>query len=201
VAGFYILNQLLYLCMEKKELRQKYKALRAALRPDEIADMSMAIANNLLRINVWQKTYFHLFLTMENQKEVHTDSIQHILWGRDKEIVVSKSDFESNTLTHYLLTESTRLAISPFGIPEPVDGIEVPATKLDVVFVPLLAFDRKGHRVGYGKGFYDRFLAACRPDVIKVGLSFFEAETQEIPHNDTDIPLDYCVTPNGIISF
>lgn len=187
--------------MEKKELRQKYKAFRAALTADEIADMSVAIANNLLRVNIWQKTYFHLFLTMENQKEIHTDVIQHILWGRDKEIVVSKSDFESNTLTHYLLTESTRLAISPYGIPEPVDGIEVPSTKLDVVFVPLLAFDNKGHRVGYGKGFYDRFLAACRPDVIKIGLSFFEAEAQEIPHNDTDIQLDYCVTPNGIISF
>lgn len=187
--------------MEKKELRQKYKALRAALTADEIADMSVAIANNVLQLNVWDKTYFHLFLTMENQKEVQTDLIQHILWGRDKEIIVSKSDFENCTLEHYLLTESTRLALNTYGIPEPVDGIEVPAKKLDVVFVPLLAFDAKGHRVGYGKGFYDRFLAECKPDVIKIGLSFFGAEASEIPHNDTDIPLDYCVTPEGVISF
>lgn len=187
--------------MEKNELRQKYKALRNALKADEIADKSVAIANNLLQLKVWDKTYFHLFLTMENQKEVHTDLIQHVLWGRDKEIIVSKSDFESCSLQHYLLTESTRLALNPYGIPEPIDGIEVPARKLDVVFVPLLAFDEKGHRVGYGKGFYDRFLAECKPDVVKIGLSFFEAEANEIPNNDTDIPLDYCITPERIVSF
>lgn len=187
--------------MEKNELRQKYKALRNALKADEIADKSVAIANNLLQLKVWDKTYFHLFLTMENQKEVHTDLIQHVLWGRDKEIIVSKSDFESCSLQHYLLTESTRLALNPYGIPEPIDGIEVPATKLDVVFVPLLAFDEKGHRVGYGKGFYDRFLSECNPDVIKIGLSFFAAEETAIPYNDTDIPLDYCITPEKIFSF
>lgn len=187
--------------MEKKELRQKYKALRSALSDDEVANMSVAIANNVLSLNIWDKTYFHLFLSMENQKEVHTDLIQHILWGRDKEIVISKSDFENCRLTHYLLTESTRLALNSYGIPEPVDGIEVPSIKLDVVFVPLLAFDTRGQRVGYGKGFYDRFLAECKPDVIKIGLSFFEAESTEIPHNDTDVPLDYCVTPKGIILF
>ncbi|MFP5439279.1 MAG: 5-formyltetrahydrofolate cyclo-ligase [Bacteroidia bacterium] len=187
--------------MEKKELRQKYKALRNALTADEIADKSVAIANNLLRLNVWDKTYFHLFLTIENQKEVHTDLIQHVLWGRDKEIIVSKSDFDSCSLQHYLLTESTRLSLNIYGIPEPIGGIEVPATKLDVVFVPLLAFDKKGHRVGYGKGFYDRFLAECKPDVIKIGLSFFGAEENEIPHNDTDVPLDYCITPEKILSF
>ena len=73
--------------------------------------------------------------------------------------------------------------------------------KIDVVFVPLLAFDSKGHRVGYGKGFYDRFLNECRKDVITVGLSFFEAEDEFIEANETDVPLDYCVTPLKVYSF
>lgn len=187
--------------MEKRELRQKYKAMRAALTDNEIADKSITIANKLLELDVWQNTYFHLFLTMENQKEVHTDCIQHILWGRDKEVIVPKSDFEDNTLKHFLLTESTRLALNPYGIPEPVDGIEVNPIRIDAVFVPLLAFDNNGHRVGYGKGFYDRFLSECRPETIKIGLSLFGAEENTIPHNDTDIPLDYCVTPEKIYSF
>lgn len=187
--------------MDKKELRQKYKALRAALSLDETEQKSLAIANRLLQLDVWDKTYYHLFLTMDNQKEVHTDVVHHILCGRDKEVIVSRSDFETCTMVHYLLTDNTKLKLSSYGIPEPIDGIEVPSRKIDVVFVPLLAYDNQGHRVGYGKGFYDRFLAECKPDVIKIGLSFFEPEEDSIPHNSTDIALDYCVTPEKVYAF
>ncbi|WP_116789917.1 5-formyltetrahydrofolate cyclo-ligase [Flavobacterium psychrotrophum] len=187
--------------MSKKELRLKYKYLRQELSVAEVEEKSLAIANRLLALDIWDNTYYHLFLTMENQKEVHTGLIQHVLCGRDKEIVVSRSDFESCSMVHYLLTDNTKLVINAYGIPEPIDGIEVPSAKLDVVFIPLLAFDSKGHRVGYGKGFYDRFLAECKPDVIKIGLSFFEAEEQDIPHNETDIALEYCITPERIYRF
>lgn len=187
--------------MTKKDLRLKYKTLRAAMPLADIESASLAIANRLLDVDIWDKTYYHIFLTMENQKEVHTDVIQHILCGRDKDIIVSRSDFESCSMVHYLLTDSTKIAVSAYGIPEPVDGIEVPSAKMDVVFVPLLAYDTKGHRVGYGKGFYDRFLSECKPGVIKIGLSFFEPEQHDIPHNETDIALDYCVTPERVYRF
>jgi 5-formyltetrahydrofolate cyclo-ligase len=187
--------------MTKKDLRLKYKTLREKFTLQEIEEKSLSIANQLLHLAIWDKTYYHLFLTMENQKEVHTDVIQHILFGRDKEVVIARSDFESCNMVHYLLTDNTKIVVSAYGIPEPVDGLEVPPTKIDVVFVPLLAFDAKGHRVGYGKGFYDRFLAACKPGVIKIGLSFFEAEENDIPHNDTDVVLDYCVTPERVYAF
>ncbi|WP_337251765.1 5-formyltetrahydrofolate cyclo-ligase [Maribacter halichondriae] len=87
------------------------------------------------------------------------------------------------------------------GVPEPVDGIEIDPMKIDVVFVPLLAFDEKGNRVGYGKGFYDDFLSKCRPNVVKVGLSLFEAEKNITGIADHDILLNYCVTPQRIYSF
>ena len=70
-----------------------------------------------------------------------------------------------------------------------------------MIFVPLLAFDVAGHRTGYGKGFYDRFLAQCRPDVIKIGLSFFEAEGKISDVSTTDIVLDYCITPDKVYTF
>lgn len=187
--------------MQKKDLRLKYKNLRQAMLPEEADEKSLAIANRLLQLDIWDKTYFHLFLTMENQKEVHTDFILNILAGKDKEVIVSRSDFESYKMLHYLLTDNTKLVVNQYGIPEPVDGIEVPSNKMDVVFVPLLAFDNNGHRVGYGKGFYDRFLNECKPDVTKVGLSFFEAEDEAIEHNDTDVALDYCVTPLRVYKF
>ena len=168
---------------------------------NETQDKSLAIANMLLTLDIWDKTYFHIFLTMENQKEVHTDYILNILAGKDKEVIVSRSDFETCSMVHYLLTDNTKLVLSQYGIPEPVEGIEVPCNKMDVVFVPLLGYDAKGHRVGYGKGFYDRFLSDCKPEVIKIGLSFFDAEVDDIPHNPTDVALDYCVTPEKVYQF
>lgn len=187
--------------MNKKELRAKYKQLRAELSQEEIDDKSLAIANRMLQIDIWDKTYFHLFLTIEEQKEVETEFILQILAGKDKEIIVSKSNFETMQMTNYLLTDNTKFQKNKYGIFEPVDGIEVPNSKIEVVFVPLLAFDKIGHRVGYGKGFYDGFLSKCNEDVIKVGLSFFEAEEIIEGVFDMDIQLDYCVTPTSSYTF
>jgi 5-formyltetrahydrofolate cyclo-ligase len=187
--------------MNKTELRQKYKALRNLLSENEVEEMSLAIANKILILPLWEKTYFHIFLPITEQKEVNTEFILHILSGKDKEIIVSKADFATRNMTHFLLTDNTKIKKNEYNIPEPVDGIEVPSNKIDVVFVPLLAFDKKGHRVGYGKGFYDKFLSECKPDAIKIGLSFFEPEELITDVFEGDIKLDYCVTPNSIHSF
>lgn len=187
--------------MFKKELRSKYKALRKQLSENEIEEMSLAISNNLLKLNIWDKNYFHVFLPIVEHQEVDTELILHLLSGKDKEILISKSNFETRIMTHYLLTDSTKIKKNEYGIPEPVDGIEVPSKKVEVVFVPLLAFDKKGHRVGYGKGFYDKFLSECNAETIKIGLSFFEAEDEIEDVFENDIRLDYCVTPKKIYVF
>jgi 5-formyltetrahydrofolate cyclo-ligase len=187
--------------MFKKELRKKYKELRQGLTPEAIEHKSLAIANRLLQLDIWYKTYYHLFLSIEEQKEIDTEFILQILVGKDKEIVVSKSDFATLGMTHYLLTDNTKFKKNEYNIPEPVDGLEVPVTKIDVVFVPLLAFDLKGNRVGYGKGFYDKFLSQCKPDTIKIGLSFFETEDKIDDISENDILLDFCVTPNKLYFF
>ena len=70
-----------------------------------------------------------------------------------------------------------------------------------MVFIPLLAYDKTGNRVGYGKGFYDRFLAQCKPETLKIGLSFFEAENEDFITSEDDVRLDYCVTPNQVFQF
>lgn len=185
----------------KNELRLEYKGLRHLLSDNDIEEKSLAVANKILSLPIWENTYFHIFLPITEQKEVNTEFILHLLSGKDKEIIVSKADFETRNMTHFLLTDNTRIKKNEYNIPEPVDGIEVPSHKIDVVFVPLLAFDKKGHRVGYGKGFYDKFLSECKPDIIKIGLSFFEPEELIIDVFEGDIKLDYCVTPNSIHSF
>src|SRR5690606_8946813 len=106
-----------------------------------------------------------------------------------------------NTLVHYMLTDSTIIKPNKWHIPEPVDGLEVSPDKIDVVFMPLLVFDTFGNRIGYGKGYYDNFLKECRPDVIKIGLSFFDPEAKIGDLREGDVPMDYCVTPDKIYSF
>lgn len=186
--------------MNKLELRKKYLSLRNNLSGKEVESKSMAIANHSLSLPIWDKATYSLFLSISDKKEVDTRFILNILQGKDKNIVVSKSNFNNYELTHYLLTDDTRLKVNQWGIPEPVEGTEVAVSEIEVVFVPLLAFDKEGNRAGYGKGFYDRFLAKCSPEVLKVGVSFFKAEDYIFP-GDKDIPLDYCITPEKIYHF
>lgn len=187
--------------MDKKEIRKKYKELRKLLLPQDLEEKSLVIANQLLQMSIWDKTYYHLFLSIEELKEVNSEFILQILAGKDKEIVIAKSDFETRKMTHFLLTDNTKIKKNKYNIPEPVNGLEVPVSMIEVVFVPLLAFDQQGHRVGYGKGFYDLFLAECNSETIKIGLSFFEAEEKIDGVFESDIPLNYCVTPSKIYQF
>lgn len=184
----------------KSELRNNYKQLREKVSEDSIEEMSLKIANQALKLPIWDKTYYHLFLSILTKKEVNTEYIMHILQGKDKSIVVSKANFSNNEMTHVLLQENTVLKVSDYGIPEPVSGLEISPKLIDVVFVPLLAYDVNGHRIGYGKGFYDRFLEKCGLDTVFVGLSFYEPEP-EIFFEVTDVPLDFCVTPTNILDF
>lgn len=185
--------------MTKNELRKKYKALREDLTTLEIEELSLQIANQSLQLEVWEFEFYHIFLSIARHKEINTEYILQIIFGKDGNAVVPK--VKDSELKHYLLTDSTRLKPSKWGIPEPEKGIEVDAEQLDVVFMPLLAYDRIGNRIGYGKGFYDKFLSECRPDTLKIGLSFFEPEEQTIEVSEHDIRLDYCITPTRIHRF
>lgn len=191
----------LQLKMIKAELRIKYKLLRKHLSEDHIEDLSLKIANQLLTLPIWNYEFYHTFLSITEHKEVNTDYLLNILSGKDKHIVISKSDFSTLEMTHYLLTDSTTIKKNDWNIPEPVNGIPIDSKQIDVVFIPLLAFDKIGNRIGYGKGFYDKFLANCKPETIKIGLSFFEAETEINDVFETDVRLDYCVTPKRIYNF
>ena len=185
----------------KKALRQKYKSLRSQLPSEAHDEKSLEIANKTLECDLWGYNYYHIFLPIKRLHEVNTEYLLSILSGKDKNILLSRSNFETHTMQHFLLTDSTKIILNPYDIPEPEEGIELPAAMIDVVFIPLLAYDCKGNRIGYGKGFYDRFLAACKPEVLKVGLSFFEPEKEAIASGPHDIQLDYCITPEHIYKF
>ncbi|MDO5607368.1 MAG: 5-formyltetrahydrofolate cyclo-ligase [Capnocytophaga sp.] len=187
--------------MKKEELRRCYKSRRATLPGESREQMSVDIANRLLSMDIWKYSFFHIFLPIERLNEINTHHILTILQGKDKNIVLPKTDMNTQTLTHILLTDNTILRKSDWGIVEPENGIEINSQQIDVVFMPLLAYDGKGNRVGYGKGYYDRFLLECKPDIVKIGISYFGPDVQIDNVSATDIPLDYCVTPSRVYDF
>ena len=97
--------------------------------------------------------------------------------------------------------DDTSFTTNTFGLTEPKNGEEINANEIDIVFVPLFIFDLRGYRVGYGKGFYDKFLASCKNDVIKIGFCYFEPIEKIDDTNNFDIPLNYCITPHNIYEF
>lgn len=187
----------------KSQLRAYFKERRASLSNQEVDDLSLAIANQTLAMDVWSYHTYHLFLSITEQKEVQTEYLLQVLQGKDKNVVVSKSNFTDFSMSHYLLTDQTLLKKNTYNIPEPTGNslINIPPDQIDVVFVPLLAVDHQGSRIGYGKGFYDRFLSQCKPGVVKIGLSFFEPISELIEKNSQDIALDYLVTPHRVTAF
>jgi 5-formyltetrahydrofolate cyclo-ligase len=184
--------------MNKKALRALYRQKRATIPPEQQAQLSQQIAEQTLRLPIWDKQVFHSFLSIPSFGEVDTEPLIHLLQERGKTLVVSRTVMEAVRMEHFRYDPSLIQADNKWHIPEPQGGIPVKSEEIEVVFVPLLAYDTKGNRVGYGKGFYDNFLAECKSETLKVGLSFFPAEPHIEDVREDDIPLDYVVTPEGI---
>ena len=189
--------------MTKSALRQQFLAQRRALSAADVTRRSSAIANLLFETFSFLPTsgtglILHTFLPIVRQNEVDTWPIIHRIWQRFPHIhvAVSVADTTTNRLSHYLLTPETPLIENRWGIPEPQpeSHAAIRNEQIDVVLVPLLVFDRQGHRVGYGKGYYDRFLSECRPDCLKIGLSLFEPVERIADVEPTDVRLDISIT-------
>ena len=135
----------------------------------------------------------HAFLAIKKNNEPDISSLFQRLWSDSRQIVVSKTDFMFKQMRHYLLDERTKLKLNKKGIPEPVDAKEVDLDNLDVIFVPLLLSDKKGYRIGYGGGYYDRLLSETKS--LKVGLSLSPPVDEILQKEDWDVPLDYLITP------
>ena len=184
----------------KAVLRTEYQKRRDSLTDDQIADCSIQISNLSLTLNIWEYSIYHLFMTNEKNKEIDTSYLLSVIQGKDKQPVIPKI-VDENRLEHFLLNDQTPLKNNRWGIPEPLSGITINPKQIEVVFVPLLVFDQHGHRVGYGKGYYDRFLDQCSESTLKVGLTFFDPVTKIEDIETHDISLDFALTPERIYAF
>ena len=186
--------------MLKEEIRKLYFEKRKALSPEESKDFNLKINNQFDRFLPENLKNIHIYLSIASKLEIDTWSIIEDLWAENKQVVVPVMQ-KDRVLKSVLFTPETKVLPNAWKVPEPVDGSDFDIKKIDAVVVPLLACDMNGFRVGYGKGYYDGFLATLSPDVLKIGLSFFHP-IKKIDNLDAwDIPLHYCICPDKVFSF
>lgn len=189
--------------MTKDKLRIYYKDQRQQITESQEAESNKEILRLLKEYSWAGIKYLHSFLPIEKMKE--PDIWPFITWMQRYKpevcLLVSRSNRSDYSMRHFVYTEKSTLRKNKWGILEPVEGKEVLEDVVDAVLVPLLVADKNGNRVGYGKGFYDRFLAQCRPDCQKIGVSFFDPVEPISDIGPFDIPLDMLVTPSGVWTF
>lgn len=190
--------------MKKAELRKIYLEKQKSLPPDERRDKSEQVLRLLFdNFDFSDVRYLNCFITLEKNNELDTFEIFQHLWREFPAIITTapRINYEMDILENVIAAPTTKYTQNRWGIFEPSSDDLVEPEKLDVVLVPLIAFDTRGFRCGYGKGFYDKFLRKCRADCGKIGLSLFPPVEKIENVEDWDVPLDACVTPEKIWKF
>jgi 5-formyltetrahydrofolate cyclo-ligase len=190
--------------MNKRELRKIYLEKRKTLAPDQIKEKSLQIAERFFQaFDLNRINFLHCFLPIEKFREIDTKLILHRVWFEFSHIetIVPRVNFETNELENLKFTPFTELIENAWMIHEPAHNELVSCEKIDAVLIPLLCFDKKGFRVGYGKGFYDKFLTHCRADCLKIGLNYFPPVEKIEDVNEFDVKLNYCLTPDETYKF
>jgi len=187
--------------MLKADIRNQYLGKRQLLSEEDTEALSRKIKDRFFDWLPKETFSIHIFLPIKAKNEIDTWPIINKCWEKDINTLVPVMDWSRSCITSWVLTPETKLQENIWGIPEPVSADYANNSVIDVVVLPLLAFDRKGYRTGYGKGFYDKFLASCDDVPIRVGLSFFGPVPEISDIHDKDIPLDFCITPESVFEF
>jgi 5-formyltetrahydrofolate cyclo-ligase len=190
--------------MTKQELRKIYLSKRLSLSNGEYNTLSELIAENFFaQIDLSQVQVLHTFLPIEKNNEPDTWLIIARLRKEFPAINISipRINTQTSLLDNFYYEGPDQLEKNTWGIPEPKHGMPTPNEKINAVLVPLLAIDEAGHRVGYGRGFYDKFLSQCPPSVMKIGLSFFPPVAKIKDVHQHDYTLTHAVTPERVYSF
>lgn len=189
--------------MTKKELRSIYKNKRDQLNQAELARMDDLLLINFQKYSLGNSELVLSFQPMSEKKEINTHLMVDYLYFRIPALRIAYPviDFLTDTFQAIEVDDETEYELNHYGITEPSHGDVLNPREIDAIFIPLLAFDTSGYRVGYGKGYYDRYLERCRPDVLKIGFSWFEPVPAIDDINEYDVPLNVCITPNRLYEF
>jgi 5-formyltetrahydrofolate cyclo-ligase len=195
--------------MNKNTIRASMKEFLAGISPEERHARSLAACHNLFHTGEFKNAQMiMIFLSMPSEIETSTLAIK--AWQEGKSIVVPRVDWNSRkmepveiqSLDTGLQTTAVGGGSAPgvSGIREPISGKVVPLGLIDMVVIPGLAFDRRGFRVGRGRGFYDRFLAQQDFQGVRAALCFHEQlQDDSVPSEPHDVPMNLIVTDKEVV--
>ena len=183
---------------QKSDLRKQVLSQRQELDTKAWQEKSEKITEKVRQLNEFRNANaVHCYVSMNDRNEVATDSLIDDVLKSGRQLIVPVTNFEDGTLTHSLLPAKNILKKNEWGVKEPAKINEFAISNLDIILIPMAAADRNGNRLGYGKGFYDRFLKESR--AFKVGMIFHEFLFDEIPTESFDEKLDAIITDREVI--
>lgn len=189
--------------MTKKELRNIYLPKRRELDGRQQAQWDDLLLIKIQQMDTSSVSVLFTYFPVDANKEPNTIACTNYLRYMIPELIVAYPvcNFENNTMQAVITTEDTVYKAGKYGIMQPSEGYILDPWQIDLVFVPMIICDKQGYRVGYGKGFYDRFLSQCRNDIQIWGFTYFEPVDKITDTHQYDIPLTHCITPYNIYEF
>lgn len=184
----------------KRALRQTIRQLRDSLSESERAQKTREIEKKLLELPKFKQAHVILFYASFGS-EVPTQKLMEDSLRLGKRVILPITDTETKRLLLREVRDISTLKKNKYGIPEPAkeDSSDIEQDLIDLIIVPGIAFDVCGHRIGYGGGYYDRFLKTISPLVPRISLAFEVQIVPEIPKEDYDLPVDEIITEKRII--
>lgn len=187
----------------KADFRRHFRLQRKKLTEETLKEYSESVF--VLFKDFFEKgskaKHIHVFIPILENQELDINPIIQYLWSLDCVVYTSKMNYALNQMDTVLFPSGSEVGKDEKGIPFPKNKAVVATDALELVLVPLLAFDQKGNRLGYGKGYYDKFFAQISSkDIFKLGISLFPPVDQ-LPVEEHDIALDACIYPEGAIIF
>jgi 5-formyltetrahydrofolate cyclo-ligase len=192
--------------MDKQTLRSIFLEKRKMLSSEEYTLRNQLLAKRFFQqVNLEGVEYIHVFMPIRKNKEPDTWPIIEELWEKHPEIkvITSVSDLKTNHMKHFHITPETTFEENKWGIPEPSDAKQVDLSKLQLILVPMIIGTKSGHRIGYGKGYYDRFLSECEGvcSFKTIGLTLLPPLEGKLYFEAFDKPLHHLLTPFEFLSF
>lgn len=186
--------------MQKKEIRAAFRQQRKNLTERDVTRLEDLLLIQTQRAGLPPVSVLMGYLADISRNE--PDPVNIIRWMRFMSPgmveVMPRIHAAGGEMDAVIFNEDQSVEFNAFGIAEPIGTELVEPDEIDLVIIPMLAFDREGNRVGYGKGYYDRFLSRCRHDCLKVGLSFFDPVDEICDVHPGDVRLDMCLTPEHL---
>ncbi len=189
--------------MTKQELRKKFLPERRAIVGSQQVKWDDLLLIQMQQLDISFVSSLLTYFPMSANKEPNTIACTNYMRWMLPELTIAYPvcNFEDNSMEAIIINESTTYSAGQYGIMQPNEGVILDPHTIDLVLVPLIVCDKKGYRVGYGKGFYDRYLTQCKKNIQTWGFSYFEPVDSIDDTHPFDIALTHCITPYNIYEF